>query len=79
MADVSVQKTKISVSVEKLQVHFKCGLQGAESVVQAAEKLKHDLESLHGIVKQQSVELEAAIDQVEQYQQVHYILMKCTL
>ncbi|CAH1403533.1 unnamed protein product [Nezara viridula] len=69
MADVSVQKTKISVSVEKLQVHFKCGLQGGESVVEAAEKLKHELESLHGIVKQQSVELEAAIDQVEQYQQ----------
>lgn len=62
-----------------MQVHFKCGLQGGESVVEAAEKLKHELESLHGIVKQQSVELEAAIDQVEQYQQVYYIEMKYRL
>ncbi|XP_024081429.1 nesprin-1 [Cimex lectularius] len=69
MSDVSIQKTKIAVSIEKLQVHFKSGLSGAESVPKQGEELKRELDSLHGIVKQQSVDLEERINQVEQYQQ----------
>ena len=53
-------------------MHFKSGLQGAGSVIETADKLKQELNSLHGVLRQQRLEHEAAIDQVEQYQQVTF-------
>ena len=53
-----------------LQVHFKSGLTGGDAVPIAGAALKAELDTLMGIVRQQSIELEEAISQVEQYQQV---------
>ncbi|KAL1139467.1 hypothetical protein AAG570_006451 [Ranatra chinensis] len=72
MSDIAIQKSKIEVSIEKLQVHFRSGVTGGGCVVETGEALKIELDSLLGIVRQQSTELEATIAQVEQYQQVVY-------
>lgn len=52
------------------QVHFKSVLKGADVVFDSGEKLKVELDSLLGVVRQQSQELEATIAQVEGYQEV---------
>lgn len=51
-------------------MHLKNALSGGEGVVETGEAMKKELDGLHGVVRQQSMELEEAINQVEQYQQV---------
>jgi len=69
LSDIVIQKNKISMSVEKLQVHFKSSLSGGGGVAETGEQLKAELDALHTTVHQQTVELESTIAQAEQYQQ----------
>ncbi|XP_064211053.1 muscle-specific protein 300 kDa isoform X18 [Tribolium castaneum] len=68
LADIQIQKTKISLSVEKLQLHFRSGVGGDTRVTQSAQELLKELDDLNGNIKEQSSRLETAIAQVEQYQ-----------
>lgn len=70
LADVAIQKTKIAMSVEKLQVHFRSGLGGESRVVETADELLAELDVLNETVKEQTASLEACLAQLDQYQQV---------
>lgn len=70
LADIAIQKTKISISVEKLQVHFRSGVGGDRTVVAAAEDILQELDQLLGTVKEQAANFEECIAQLDQYQQV---------
>ncbi|KAJ8895767.1 hypothetical protein PR048_001105 [Dryococelus australis] len=69
LSDVAVQKTKISMSVEKLQVHFRSGVGGDAKVTESAEEILKELDQLHDVVKEQSTSLETCLAQLDQYQQ----------
>ncbi|XP_072386756.1 muscle-specific protein 300 kDa isoform X12 [Diabrotica undecimpunctata] len=69
LADIHIQKTKISLSVEKLQVHFRSGIESDSKVTESAEELLIELDQLAQVIKTQSTELETAIAQVDNYQQ----------
>lgn len=70
LSDVAIQKTKITMSVEKLQVHFRSGVGGDSRVLEAADELNAELDVLNGTVKEQTASLEACLAQLDQYQQV---------
>lgn len=70
LSDVAIQKTKIGISVEKLQVHFRSGIGGDNRVCETADELHAELDALHDIVKTQTTSLEACLAQIDQYQQV---------
>lgn len=70
LADVAIQKTKITMSVEKLQVHFRSGVSDESRVVEMADELLAELDVLNETVKEQTASLEASLAQLDQYQQV---------
>lgn len=72
LSDIAIQKNKISISVEKLQVHFKSGIGGDNKIGEAANEMINQLNDLHEIVKKQTVTLEASLMQIDQYQQVRH-------
>ncbi|XP_043257160.1 nesprin-1 isoform X11 [Colletes gigas] len=69
LSDVAIQKTKISISMEKLQVHFRSGIGGDSRIGETVDELLADLDSLHNTVKEQTTSLEACLSQIDQYQQ----------
>ncbi|KZC10894.1 Nesprin-1 [Dufourea novaeangliae] len=69
LSDVAIQKTKISISMEKLQVHFRSGIGGDSRIGETVDELLAELDSLHGTVKEQATSLEACLTQIDQYQQ----------
>jgi len=70
LSDIAIQKTKITISVEKLEVHFRSGIVGDNRVKDTADDLIAELNSLHSTVKEQTTSLEACLAQIDQYQQV---------
>lgn len=70
LADVAIQKNKIAVSVEKLQVHFRSGIGGDRTVVAAAEEIIQELDQVLESIKGQVTNLEECILQLDRYQQV---------
>lgn len=70
LSDIAIQKTKITLSVEKLQVHFRSGIGGDSRVVEAADELIAELEVLNETVKEQTASLETCLAQLDHYQQV---------
>ncbi|XP_076280585.1 muscle-specific protein 300 kDa [Lasioglossum baleicum] len=69
LSDIAIQKTKISISMEKLQVHFRSGIGGDSRISETVDELLTELDSLHGTVKEQAASLEACLTQIDQYQQ----------
>ncbi|XP_063222936.1 muscle-specific protein 300 kDa isoform X4 [Bacillus rossius redtenbacheri] len=69
LSDVAVQKTKISMSVEKLQVHFRSGVGGDTKVTESAAEILKELDQLCDVVKEQTSGLETCLAQLDQYQQ----------
>jgi nesprin-1 len=55
-------------------LHFRSGVGGDSKVTEDAEEIIKELDQLTGIVKEQAASLEACLAQVDQYQQVTYIL-----
>lgn len=70
LSDVAIQKTKISISMEKLQVHFRAGIGGDGRIGETVDELLAELDNLHSNVKEQTTSLEACLAQIDQYQQV---------
>lgn len=70
LSDIAIQKTKITISVEKLEVHFRSGIGGDNRVRNAADDLIAELNALHSTVKEQTSSLEVCLAQIDQYQQV---------
>jgi len=69
VGDITIQKTKINMSVEKLQVHFRSGVSGSPDVVISSSELLLQLDALLVDISQQSKTLEAAVLQLDQLQQ----------
>lgn len=70
LSDIAIQKTKITISVEKLEVHFRSGIGGDNRVKETADDLIAELNGLHSTVKEQTASLEVCLAQIDQYQQV---------
>lgn len=70
LSDITIQKTKISISMEKLQVHFRSGIGGDSRIGETVDELLAELDSLHSNVKEQTTSLETCLAQIDQYQQV---------
>ncbi|ERL91661.1 hypothetical protein D910_08989, partial [Dendroctonus ponderosae] len=68
LADIQVQRTKISLSSEKLQLHFRSGIKADTTITESVSGLLQDLSSLDASIKAQVAQLEKAIAQVEEYQ-----------
>nr|XP_022915902.1 nesprin-1 isoform X7 [Onthophagus taurus] len=68
VGDCQIQKTKISLSVEKLQIHFRSGIGGDAKIAHAAQELLDELDQLNVVIKDQSKQLEVSIAQVDRYQ-----------
>lgn len=66
--DCQIQKSKITLSVEKLQLHFRSGIGGDSKIGESAEELCGELDDLSSTIKDQSKQLEISIAQVDQYQ-----------
>ncbi|XP_008555407.1 muscle-specific protein 300 kDa isoform X6 [Microplitis demolitor] len=69
LSDIAIQKTKISFSVEKLQVHFKTGIGGDNKIAETADDMINELNLLNDTVKEQTASLESCLTQIDQYQQ----------
>ncbi|XP_044734627.1 nesprin-1 [Chrysoperla carnea] len=67
-ADASIQQRKISISVEKLQVHFKSGIGGDTKITDEANALINELEGVHTEINKEIKNLEECLEQLEQYQ-----------
>nr|CAD7395228.1 unnamed protein product [Timema cristinae] len=67
--DIATQKTKISISAEKLQVHFRSGVGGDSKVTEAAQEILKELDQFHEVMKEQSNTLDTCLLQLDQYQQ----------
>lgn len=70
LSDVAIQKTKITISMEKLQVHFRSGIGGDRKIGDTVDELLAELDNLNTTVKEQTTSLEACLAQIDQYQQV---------
>lgn len=70
LSDIAIQKTKITISMEKLEVHFRSGIGGDNQVRNSADDLIAELNALHNTVKEQTSSLEVCLAQIDQYQQV---------
>lgn len=70
LADVTIQKTKLVMAMEKLQVHFRDRMCAEAQVSQENEQLQKRLEELHATVKKDCKTLEACVHQMDAYQQV---------
>lgn len=69
LSDIAIQKTKITISVEKLRVHFRSGIGGDKRITEIAEELLSELDVLYKTVKEETASLEVSLDQIDQYQQ----------
>uniref|UniRef100_A0A0P4WID6 KASH domain-containing protein n=1 Tax=Scylla olivacea TaxID=85551 RepID=A0A0P4WID6_SCYOL len=70
LADVSIQKTKLVMAMEKLQVHFRDRMCAEAQVSHENEKLQRRLDELQVAVKEDCRTLEACVHQMDAYQQV---------
>ena len=70
LADINIQKTKLVMSMEKLQVHFRDRMCAEATVANENESLQQKLNDLHTIVKKDFKTLESCVQQIETYQQV---------
>ncbi|XP_031632357.1 nesprin-1 isoform X5 [Contarinia nasturtii] len=68
LSEINGQKTKITLSVEKLQVHFRSGIGGDSKITTTAYGIIADLERLEEIVKDKAQNLETSLSQIDEYQ-----------
>ncbi len=83
LADISVQRTKVVMAVEKLKVHFDNADSGSavngssngevteRDVNVMGRAIESDLDALQAEIKEQIGVLEQCLAQLDQYQQVH--------
>ena len=73
LGDITIQKTKINMSIEKLQIHFRSGVTGQPDVIESSKELMSLLDALLVDINQQSKTLETAVLQLDQLQQVRIL------
>ncbi|XP_037820346.1 uncharacterized protein LOC119609573 [Lucilia sericata] len=69
MGDINVQKTKLRLSIEKLEVHFKNGMGGDPRLSENVDELLKELDGLAVLVKTKCSSLEETLQQIDIYQQ----------
>ncbi|XP_013786172.1 nesprin-2-like [Limulus polyphemus] len=69
LADITIQKTKVKMAVEKLLVHFRTRSSTQNQMALRGDQLQTELDKLHSIVEDQSKTLSACLAQEEQFQQ----------
>ncbi|ODN01313.1 Nesprin-1 [Orchesella cincta] len=69
IADIHVQRTKIGLALEKLQVHFKAGIGGDPNVAKEESDLQTALEAFGNDVKAQCTALESSVSQIDSLQE----------
>lgn len=69
IADINVQKTKLSLSIEKLEVHFRSGIGGDPRLAENVDELLKVLDELNVLVKTKTISLEETLNQIDIYQQ----------
>ncbi|XP_070139488.1 muscle-specific protein 300 kDa isoform X14 [Drosophila kikkawai] len=69
LADINVQKTKLRLSIEKLEVHFRNGMGGDPRLSENVDELVRVLDGLGELVKAKSQSLEQTLAQIDVYQQ----------
>ena len=70
LADVTIQKAKISMSMEKLAVHLKGTPIEDNQVIMKGRGMQTELNFLQNTVTEQVKTLEMSVMQLEHYQQV---------
>ncbi|CAL1291409.1 unnamed protein product [Larinioides sclopetarius] len=69
MSDMSVQKTKVLMALEKLQVHLRSHIGCQHQILTRGQSVQEELETLHSQVEKQCETLQLCVVQEDQYQQ----------
>ncbi|GIX92590.1 nesprin-1 [Caerostris extrusa] len=69
MSDMSVQKTKVLMALEKLQVHLRSHMTGQHQILTRGQSVQEELETLHSQVEKQCETLQLCVVQEDQYLQ----------
>lgn len=78
LADITIQRTKLVMSMEKLQVHFRDRMCAEAKVAHENERLQERLNELLTSVKDDFKTLESCVHQMDAYQQVRLYLKSCS-
>jgi len=68
-SDITIQKKRAEMALEKLKVHFREELSTEQDIQKLGREIAGDLDSLTETLKLQSMNLEACLTQLDQYQQ----------
>lgn len=66
---MSVQKTKVLMALEKLQVHLRTQASGQHQILTRGQSVQEELEVLHSQVEDQCETLQVCVSQEDQYSQ----------
>lgn len=66
---MSVQKTKVMMALEKLQVHLRSQLSSQHQILTRGQSVQEELEQLHSQVEEQCEMLQVCVSQEDKYQQ----------
>ncbi|XP_036345182.1 uncharacterized protein LOC118754415 [Rhagoletis pomonella] len=69
LADINVQKTKLRLSIEKLEVHFRNGMGGDPRLSENVDDLLKILDGLAELVRTKTTSVEETLNQIDIYQQ----------
>ena len=70
LSDISIQKKRAEMALEKLKVHFREEITTEQDIQKLGGEIREELDMLTDTVKDQVKTLEACLTQLDQYQQV---------
>ena len=70
LSDISIQKKRAEMALEKLKVHFREEITTEQDIQKLGGEIRGELDSLADTIKAQVKTLEACLTQLDQYQQV---------
>ena len=70
LSDISIQKKRAEMALEKLKVHFREEITTEQDIQKLGGEIREELDMLMDTVKDQVKTLEACLTQLDQYQQV---------
>lgn len=68
--DITIQRRRAMMSLEKLQIHFTEEMEGDQDIHVLGREIDSDLEKLNQEIKDQTQVLESCLSQLDQYHQV---------
>ena len=75
LSDISIQKKRAEMALEKLKVHFREEITTEQDIQKLGGEIREELDSLADTVKTQVKTLEACLTQLDQYQQVRKMML----